>query len=898
MGNNSLFAQKKEYTLCELIEDSKVKNYDRIVKHNSVIKDSILSKVNSDKEYIQLVCTLYVANKMKDNHLNSLEYAQLYLAFFEQDVLTYGQYYLNGLKLCTETADLLNYNELVLNYTTLGLNYLDLNDSLKKNELLFFLEKDAEVKFELGKLNESILAYRKLILTCNAIGVNDITKISEYKFNLACSYFQLGLYENAESLLKEITNSGNKEEEFFETLCASLIYPCLVLSNRFEDALKYSENLEIQIKKKIGVKSQIYGDFRMFLLANYSGLGEMYLKSTNQDSVVMAKKFFQKANIIGNHLERDINKFQFSKEDKGFIYSTISLTNFFLDNKELFHKYANLSNNKALKTLCFITENNQNQADSTFLELIESLNKEFKVNSKLSIYDNLLLKRKLASFNVTALMNYINYWNTNRPGLVLFAFEKWINFNGNLNIKLPEQKNTELRSLIELKNKIEEGLLTPSKMNILKSCTDSIAYLEQIICNEFTISTHQIKYADIQNLLTSEEAYFDIIEVPNFDFKKLKIIDGKNYNVFIVNGENDTIIHHLLIPSLNLLNFDAKNSNDLEFFYNNFWKPIATKISDKKRIYVSLGGVYNNINLNTLYNPESGKYLLEEKDIHIVNSARDFVLSKEREKKIVTSTKASLYGFPDFNGNSSISIDTLNYLASTRNLSQNWIDSLTRGNMKASPLPGTKIEIENISSTFNKNGWTVSSYTQSAASETNLKKEKSPRVLHIATHGYFFPDVPMEKDNTRFLGMDRQQVVQDPMLRSGLLFAGANITLKGEESKGENGLLSAAEASLLDLRETELVVLSACETGRGEVKNSEGVYGLRKAFSDAGAQNIIMSLWKVDDEVTQEFMSRFYEIWLDDKKSIREAFNKTQLEIKAKYPQPYYWGAFILVGEL
>jgi CHAT domain-containing protein len=170
--------------------------------------------------------------------------------------------------------------------------------------------------------------------------------------------------------------------------------------------------------------------------------------------------------------------------------------------------------------------------------------------------------------------------------------------------------------------------------------------------------------------------------------------------------------------------------------------------------------------------------------------------------------------------------------------------------------------------------------------------------LHVATHGYFFPDIPMEdKDQTRFLGMDRQQVVQDPMLRSGLLLTGANRTLKGESSTGENGLLSAAEASLLDLRETELVVLSACETGKGEVKNSEGVYGLRKAFSDAGAQNIIMSLWRVDDKVTQEFMSRFYEIWLNDKTSIREAFNRTQLEIKAKYPQPYYWGAFILVGE-
>jgi len=226
------------------------------------------------------------------------------------------------------------------------------------------------------------------------------------------------------------------------------------------------------------------------------------------------------------------------------------------------------------------------------------------------------------------------------------------------------------------------------------------------------------------------------------------------------------------------------------------------------------------------------------------------------------------------------------------------LDSLTRGGLKAKPLPATKTEVENISATLKSKGWQVTNYLADNASETNLKTQQSPRVLHVATHGYFFPDIPMEeKDQTRFLGMDRQQVVQDPMLRSGLLLTGANRTLKGEVSTGENGLLSAAEASLLDLRETELVVLSACETGKGEVKNSEGVYGLRKAFSDAGAQNIIMSLWKVDDKVTQEFMTRFYQLWLNDQSTIREAFHKTQLEIKAKYPQPYFWGAFILVGE-
>jgi CHAT domain-containing protein len=207
------------------------------------------------------------------------------------------------------------------------------------------------------------------------------------------------------------------------------------------------------------------------------------------------------------------------------------------------------------------------------------------------------------------------------------------------------------------------------------------------------------------------------------------------------------------------------------------------------------------------------------------------------------------------------------------------------------------VEVEQIANSFIQNGWQVREYLGDKASETNIKLEESPRVLHIATHGYFFEDIPVDKSaNDRFLGMDRQRVVQDPMLRSGLLLTGANKTLQGDKVDGENGLLSASEASLLNLRGTELVVLSACETGRGEVKNSEGVYGLRKAFSDAGAANTIMSLWKVDDKVTQEFMTRFYEIWLEEQTTIREAFNRTQLEFKAKYPQPYYWGAFVLVG--
>ena len=162
------------------------------------------------------------------------------------------------------------------------------------------------------------------------------------------------------------------------------------------------------------------------------------------------------------------------------------------------------------------------------------------------------------------------------------------------------------------------------------------------------------------------------------------------------------------------------------------------------------------------------------------------------------------------------------------------------------------------------------------ATEASLKSLPSKDILHIATHGFF---------------LDQSDKFSNPMLRSGILLAGVSDKTKGTE----DGVLTAYEATLLSMSQTKLVVLSACETGLGDIKNGEGVYGLQRSFEVAGVQNILMSLWKVDDQATMELMRNFYTELLKTNDT-SAAFASAQRKLRIKYPHPYHWGAFKMMG--
>jgi len=179
------------------------------------------------------------------------------------------------------------------------------------------------------------------------------------------------------------------------------------------------------------------------------------------------------------------------------------------------------------------------------------------------------------------------------------------------------------------------------------------------------------------------------------------------------------------------------------------------------------------------------------------------------------------------------------------------------------------------------------------ANERRLKSlAKPPRALHLATHGFFLSeqsDAPADD-------------WQRPMVLSGIALAGANRGLEGEQgADGENGILYALEALDLNLEGTELVTLSACDTGKGALDRSEGVYGLVRGFQIAGARNVLMTLWPLNDPLARAFMENFYQNWLDPQghRSPAQALRKTQLDWigddDARKRNPKYWAPFVLV---
>jgi CHAT domain-containing protein len=292
-------------------------------------------------------------------------------------------------------------------------------------------------------------------------------------------------------------------------------------------------------------------------------------------------------------------------------------------------------------------------------------------------------------------------------------------------------------------------------------------------------------------------------------------------------------------------------------------QPLHPYLGNAERLLLSPDGQLNLLPFGVLRD-EQGRYLVQQKGLIYLTSGRDLL----RPASTVPSRQAPLVlAAPDFGPPGEFT-----------------------------PLPGTTAEAQALKTLLGLKDDGV--LTGSRATEAVLKQAQGPRILHLATHGFFLADQPVKPETFSAARARGEQLLvpkgENPLLRSGLALAAANQLRSG----GDDGILTAAEVTGLDLQGTELAVLSACETGVGKIHNGEGVYGLRRAFVLAGVRTQVVSLWKVDDAATKELMSDYYKR-LNTGAGRSQALRSAQLAMLAdpRRAHPYYWAAFVLIGE-
>lgn len=413
----------------------------------------------------------------------------------------------------------------------------------------------------------------------------------------------------------------------------------------------------------------------------------------------------------------------------------------------------------------------------------------------------------------------------------------------------------------------------------------------------------------VANALPKGSALIEFARVRYYDFKAKGHVDRyrpAHYLAFVVHagkGSKPSLIDlgveepiNQAVASLkkNISNIKAANKTRAasQHLYELVFAPIKKQLGDAKNIFISPDGDLNLIPFEIIQN-NKGKYLIEDYTFNYLASGRDAAGFGYLRGK---AGKSMLFGDPDFNLSKSSRV--------AENISSGRSADLRSINFGR--LPGTLKEVNEINKIIGPGRSIVK--TGRKATESALFSVNSPRILHLATHGFFLTDQQLDalRDDPAKGGRSPEAEavkVENPLLRSGLALAGANRTLRSKDANRSSGLLTAEKVLSLKLTGTDLVVLSACETGLGEVRNGEGVYGLRRAFVQAGTKGLVMSMWSVPDNETMELMTGFYTNLVIKKMNPNNALRQAALAemniVKNRYghAHPLYWGAFIYLGE-
>jgi CHAT domain-containing protein/Tfp pilus assembly protein PilF len=767
----------------------------------------------------------------------------------------------------------------------------------------------ARIQQHMGQFSEAERSYETAIKAYGTAGSKYHNELEEASNSLATFYLTLGNYDAAEYLYNNLIKQTDPSSVFYSTLNQNLaaVYE---QTSRYEGAKILLEETLEHDKKLLGTSHPDYAITLQNLGALYLKMGELskakelFIQALGIDKVHTGTESLPYASKLANlgtvyqelgelakakdcyEKALNIRKALIGKKHPDYIYNQYLLA-VLLQRQKLM--------DEAYPLFKSVSEFYLDEINEVFPALSEIEKTAFynKVSEPINAYQDFAIDHGKNKLN---LLGELYDFRLATKAILLNSLTKVRNrilHSGNADLisKFNEWQHikSELTKLyafeLSEKSRVEESIeIFQTKANTLEKYLSSQSELFADHHDNKKISWHQVKAK-----LKPGEAAIEIVRLR-------------------LNQKNDSIIYAALIlqhdaatPKM-VIYPDGKQLETREFnMYKNciqyqipntrsyeiYWKPLEPLLKNVNTVYFSPDGIFNKINLETLFDPGDGKFLIDRMDVRLVSNTREVLNQNVQLQK---PTDATLLGHVDFgSGLNNGSVTSTQHLRTFAE--EEHINGIPE-------LPGTQHEVDKISALLMKNQWRVNLYTRAMASEEKIKEQHSPTVLHIATHGFFIESP--DQDTRVVYSYHINETENNPLLRSGLLLAGSEKNLyktnkTSPTNLGEDGILTALEAMNLNLDNTNLVVLSACETGSGQIKNGEGVFGLQRAFLVSGAQSVLMSLWKVDDEATQELMTEFYKQWLatNDKRS---ALRRTLLKIKEKFPEPYYWGGFIMIG--
>ena len=491
-------------------------------------------------------------------------------------------------------------------------------------------------------------------------------------------------------------------------------------------------------------------------------------------------------------------------------------------------------------------------------------------------------------FEQEELPYFIYHARSSRPSVVSFAYDnelftkgllltsstivrRSIQESGDSQLKADYAELTRLRNAI---NTLEQNGNAPEQVRIYTQRADS---LEKSITKRSAAfrqneALWHINWQNVRDHMQPDQVAIEFTRLPvakdTVQYAALLLRKDSKYPVFV--------------PL-----FDEKQ---IENEYPHIWTKLQSYLNGINRICFSpVGGLHQLPIEYIAYDSEST--WADHYQMIRLSSTREIAM----EHAASSSSSAALFGGIYYDVDiRELTAQSETYRHAGERATRSMVDESMRAGVRY--LPGTKREVEEIQAILRPQRVSTELFTTTVANEEAFKALNGEKrnIIHIATHGFYWSEDKAHEQ--KYFGS--QTTTIDPLNRSGLLFAGANLALRGHGDDlpvdVQDGILTAKEISLMDLREADMVVLSACETAKGE-GTGEGVFGLQRAFKMAGVQTILMSLWPVDDAATQLMMTEFYRHWIEQKEPKREAFTHAQNIVKKQYADPKYWAAFILL---